>query len=209
MKLVIFGASGRTGRPLVEQALQAGHDVVAFVRDPARLPLTHERLQVVQGDVLDAGQVAQAIEGADVVLSALGHTKGSPDRVQTIATEYIVKAMQTHGVKRLISLTGAGVRDPQDKPKLVDRVIRGLLVLLQRNVLRDAEQHAEVIRRSGLEWVIVRGPRLTEGPHTGMYRVGSIGKNSGTQASRADIADFMLKQVTDTTYLGQAPVVSY
>lgn len=209
MKLVIFGASGRTGRPLVEQALQAEHDVVAFVRDPARLPLAHERLQVVQGNVLDAAQVAQAIAGADAVLSALGHTKGSPDTLQTIATEHIVKAMHMHGVKRLISLTGAGVRDPQDQPKLIDRVIRGLLVLLQRNVLRDAEQHAEVIRRSGLEWVIVRGPRLNEGPHTGTYRVGYIGKNSGTLASRADIADFMLKQVTDTTYLGQAPVVSY
>jgi len=209
MKLTIFGASGRTGRPLVEQALAAGHDVTAFVRDPAKLPITHERLRIVQGDVLDAVKVAEAIKGADVVLSTLGHGQGSPDNLQTAATKNIVAAMKQHGVKRIVSLTGAGVQDPKDEPKLIDRVIRGLLVLLQKNVLRDAEQHAEIIQRSGLEWIIVRGPRLNEGPHTGTYRVGYIGKNSGTLASRADIADFMLKQVADDTYLRQAPVVSY
>jgi putative NADH-flavin reductase len=209
MKLTIFGASGRTGRPLVEQALGAGHDVTAFMRNPAKLQVKHDRLRIVQGDVQDATKVEEAIKGADVVLSVLGHSKDSPDNIQTVATEHIVKAMKQHGVKRIISLTGAGVKDPKDEPKLVDRAIRGLLVLLQKNLLRDAEAHAEIIQRSGLEWVIVRGPRLNEGPHTGKYRIGYIGKNSGTLASRADVADFMLKQVSDTTYLGQSPVVSY
>lgn len=209
MKLAIFGASGRTGRPLVEQALQAGHEVTAFVRDPARLPISDARLHIVQGDVMDAAAVERAIQGVDAVLSTLGHTKESPDNMQTVATENIVAAMKKHGVRRLISLTGAGVQDPQDEPKLIDRAIRGLLVLLQKNVLRDAEGHARVIQQSGLDWVIVRGPRLNEGPRTGIYRVGSIGKNSGTLVSRADLADFMLKQAADTTYLGQSPVVSY
>lgn len=209
MKLTIFGASGRTGRPLVEQALAAGHDVTAFVRDPAKLPIKHDRLRIVQGNVLDSTKVAEAVKGADVVLSTLGYSKGSPDNIQTIATEYIVSAMKKHGVKRIISLTGAGVKNSKDEPKLVDRLIRGLLVLVQKNVLRDSESHAQVIQQSGLEWVIVRGTRLNEGPHTGVYRVGYIGKNSGTLASRADIADFMLKQVSDTIYLGKAPVVSY
>jgi putative NADH-flavin reductase len=209
MKLTIFGASGRTGRPLVEQALAAGHEVTAFVRDPARLPISDARLHVVQGDVMNAAQVDEAVRGADAVLSVLGHAKGSPKNMQTVATENIVAAMQKHGVRRLISLTGAGVKDPQDQPKLVDHAIRGLLVLLQKDVLRDAEQHARVIQQSALDWTIVRGPRLNEGPRTGTYRVGMIGKNSGTLVSRADLADFMLKHVDDTTYLGQAPVVSY
>lgn len=209
MKLAIFGASGRTGRPLVEQALAAGHNVTALVRDPAKLPIRHDRLRVVQGDVLDAGKVEQAIIGADVVLSALGPAKGSPPNIMTAATQNIVKAMQKHGIKRIISLTGAGVKDPKDEPKVIDRVIRGLLVLLQKQVLQDAEGHVRIIQGSGLEWVVVRGPRLNEGPRTGQYRVGYIGKDSGTQASRADIADFMLKQVTDTAYLGTLPVVSY
>jgi putative NADH-flavin reductase len=209
MKLTIFGASGRTGRPLVEQALAAGYEVTAFVRDPARLPISDARLHVVQGDVMNAAQVDEAVRGADAVLSVLGHAKGSPKNMQTVATENIVAAMKKHGVRRLISLTGAGVKDPQDQPKLVDHAIRGLLVLLQKDVLRDAEQHARVIQQSDLDWTIVRGPRLNEGPRTGTYRVGMIGKNSGTLVSRADLADFMLKHVDDTTYLGQAPVVSY
>ena len=123
--------------------------------------------------------------------------------------ENIVAATETNGVRRLISLTGAGVRDPQDKPKFVDKVFVFLLGKLQPEVLADAEQHADVIKRSDLDWIIVRGPRLTEGPEKGEYRVGMIGKNSGTQISRSDLSDFLLLQAGDQTYLRQMPVVSY
>ena len=209
MRVAIFGASGRTGRLLVEQALAAGHEVRVLVRDPSKLPITHDRLAVVQGDVLDAAKVGETIVGTDAVLSALGHTKTSPRDVQTRGAQNIVAAMQRRGVRRLVSLTGAGVRDPQDEPKLVDRAITFLLEKLQPDVLEDGVRHAEVIKGSGLEWVIVRGPRLTEGPQKGEYRVGMIGKNSGTQISRADLADFMLRQTTDGAHLRRMPVVSY
>ncbi|WP_207955773.1 NAD(P)-dependent oxidoreductase [Rubrobacter marinus] len=129
--------------------------------------------------------------------------------MQERGTEHIVAAMKQHGVRRLVSLTGAGVRDPGDRPKLVDRVFSGLLKVLQRDVLEDAERHAEVVRRSGLDWVIVRAPRLTDGAATGEYRVGSVGENSGTKISRADVAGFMLRELTDDSYVGQAPMVSY
>lgn len=208
MKLSIFGASGKTGRSLVEQALAAGHEVVAFVRTPSKLPLQHEQLTLLQGDATDGVAVARAVEGSDAVLSALGHTKGSPKDLQTVATRHIVAAMKAHGVKRLVSLTGAGVSDPKDAPKLADRVVKFLLQTISGAVLKDAEAHAEVIRSSGLEWTIVRGPRLTDGPRTSSYRIGFVGKNSGLQASRANVADFMLKAATDTLYLHQAPMVS-
>ena len=142
-------------------------------------------------------------------MSALGHTKLSPKDVQTRGTQNIVAAMEKHGVRRLVSLTGAGVRDPSDEPKVVDKVITFLLGRLQPDVLADGVRHAEVIQRSGLEWVIVRGPRLTDGPGRGEYRVGPVGKNSGTRISRADLADFMLRQVKDDAYLRRMPVVSY
>lgn len=209
MRVVIFGASGRTGLPLVEQALAAGYAVTAFVRDPAKLPIAHQRLRVVQGDVMDPAAVEDAIKGADAVLSVLGHTRGSPDDVQTVATQNIVNAMNKNGVRRLISLTGAGVRDPKDQPKLIDKVFGVLLGTLQKSVLQDAERHAQVIQNSALDWIIVRGPRLNQGPYTGTYRVGYIGKDSGTQVSRADLAEFMLKQVTDDRFLRTMPVVSY
>ncbi len=209
MRVVIFGAAGKTGHHLVAQALSAGHEVRAFVRDASRLPIRHERLQIVEGDVLNATSVEQAVPSTDAVLSALGHTTTSTNDVQTVGVENIVGAMKKSGVSRLVSLTGAGVRDPKDRPKLVDKVFGLLLKLLQPAVLRDAKRHAEVIKTSGLDWVIVRAPRLTDGPRSGEYHVGYVGKNSGTKISRADVADFMLRQSTDDKYLHQQPMISY
>ena len=209
MRIVVFGASGRTGKPLVEQALAAGHEVTAFVRDPSKFGMKHERLTIAKGDVKGYAEVGEAVTGADAVLSALGHTKTSAKDVQTVGTENIVAAMKKGGVRRLVSLTGAGVGDPKDEPKLFDKVITTLLGLLQKDVLEDGENHARAIEKSGLDWVIVRGPMLTEGEKKGEYRVGYVGKNSGTKISRADVADFMLRQLDDDTYLGQKPMVSY
>lgn len=208
MKLAVFGASGRTGRPLVEQALTQGHEVRALVRNPAKLTWQHERLVLVQGDVMNAADVAATVEGCEAVLSALGQTKGSPKDLQTVAMRHMVAAMKAHGVTRIISLTGAGVRDPHDQPKLIDRAFDLLLATVARNVIGDANAHAEVLRESGLVYTIVRGPRLTEGPHTGVYKVGYVGKDSGTQASRSDVADFMLRQLLDDSWVRKAPMVS-
>ena len=208
MKLAVFGATGRTGKSLVVQALGQGHEVRALARDPAKLDVSQENLLVIHGDVLNAADVAETIDGCDAVLSVLGQTKGSPKDLQTVATRHIVAAMKTHGVTRVISLTGAGVKDPHDEPKLVDCVFGLLLATVARNVIKDADAHAVVLRQSGLEWTLVRGPRLTEGPRTGTYKVGYVGKDSGTQASRADVADFMLSQLGDDTWVRKAPMVS-
>ena len=209
MKVAIFGATGRTGRSLVEQALGRGHAVTAFARDLSRLGVSHERLSVVRGDITGASAVEKAVSGQDAVVSALGHTKGSPKDVQARGMGNIVAAMEKHGVRRLVSLTGAGVKAEGDEPKFVDKVFGFLLQTLQPDVLEDAAAHVAVIRSSGLEWVIVRGPRLTEGKKEGRYRVGLVGKNSGSRISRADLADFMLDQLTDHAHLGRMPVVSH
>lgn len=209
MKLVIFGASGRTGIPLVEQALAVGNDVVAAVRTPAKLPIQHERLTVLPGDVMNRADVERAVAGGDVLLLALGHTKNSPADMQAVATRHILAAMQKHGVKRLVSLTGAGVAAPQDKPKLFNHLIKFALKTLSGAVLKDAEDHIRLIQaQPGLEWVVVRVPMLTDGPRTGNYRVGWVGVNTGPRIARADVADFMLKQVSDNRFVGQMPMIS-
>ena len=208
MELAVFGASGRTGRLLVQQALDAGHDVIALVRTPATFPLKHERLTIVQGDAMNAADVDEVVQGADAVLSTLGQSKNSPKDLQTVATKNIVAAMEKYGISRIVSLTGAGVDAPQDKPKLINHVIKVALKTMQGAVLADAEQHAKVLQNSNLDWVIVRGPMLTEGSYTGKYRVGWVGINTSARISRADVADFMLKQVTDNSYVHKAPMVS-
>lgn len=116
--------------------------------------------------------------------------------------------MQRHGVSRLVTLSGGGLRAEQDRPKLPDRLIRGALRLVAGHVLADAEGHLEVLRASGLEWTVVRGPRLTEEPGRGSYRVGWVGVEASTQISRDDLADFILTQVEDRRYVGQLPFVS-
>jgi putative NADH-flavin reductase len=208
MRLTIFGASGRTGLLLVEQALAAGHAVTGFVRDPTRLTLRHERLTLVQGDATDPAPVGRAIEGADAVVSALGPVRGGPKAILAAATPHMLAAMARHGVRRLVSLTGAGVAAPEDRPKLMNHLIKFALTTLAGDVLRDGEEHARLIQASGLDWVIVRAPVLSDGPYTGRYRVGWVGINTGARISRADLAAFMLTQVTDPTYLHRMPMVS-
>ena len=209
MNVAIFGATGRTGRLLVGRALERGYGVAAFARDPGKLGISHERLTVIEGDATDGPAVERAVSGQDAVMSALGHAKGSGKDVQAVGSANIVAAMEKQGVRRLVSLTGAGVRAEGDEPKLVDKAFGLLLKALQREVLEDAARHVEVIRESGLDWVVVRAPRLTEGERKGRYRVGPIGRNSGTRISRADLADFMLDQLTDDAHLRGMPVVSY
>ena len=208
MKVAIFGAAGRTGIPLVQQALEAGYEVVALVRTPSKLSIKNDRLSVVQGDVADLADVEKAVEGADAVLSVLGHVKGSAPDILTHAIRNIITAMDKYGVKRVVSLTGASVYVPQDKPKLVNRLIKLITQMETSNLLQDAGQHLKLLQNSDVDWVVVRGPILNNGPHTGKYRIGWTGVNTGIRVSRADIADFMLKQVTDAPYLQQAPLVS-
>ena len=209
MRVVIFGATGRTGRHLVEGALGRGHEVTTLVRDPSGLAKDRARLRVVEGDVMNVAVVDGAVAGQDAVLIALGHGKGRPKEVLAGGTRNIVDAMKEHGARRIVNLTGAGVRDAEDEPGIFDRVMVALLKRLQGDLLRDSERQAEIIKESGLEWVIVRGTVLTDGSRKGEYRVGPVGKNSGTRVSRADIADFMLDQLEGDAHLGRMPAVSY
>lgn len=205
MELTIFGATGRTGRHLLEQALGAGHTVTAFARDPAKLPVQHERLRVVQGDIRDAERVEEAVRDADAVLIALS----SGNDVLGSAARHILPAMRKHGVRRLITLVGAGVPDRQDPSSLGRSFMRGLMKVVARDVLKDAELHAEQVRASELDWTLVRPPRLRDGPHTGEYRTGILQLGPAESISRADVADFMLQLTTDHRYVREAPMVSY
>jgi putative NADH-flavin reductase len=207
--LALFGATGKTGRRVLDRALAAGYDVRALVRDPAKLAVSSDHLTVITGDVRDAAAVAETVRGADAVLSVFGQVKGSPPTVQTDGTRVIVEAMRAAGVSRIVTLSGGGLRDEaHDRPKAADRVIRFLLKTLSGQVLADAEGHLEVLRSSNTDWTVVRGPRLTEKPGVGSYRVGWVGVNASTQISRDDLADFILTQVDDRQFVHAMPFVS-
>lgn len=208
MKITIFGATGKTGRRLVAQALEEGHEVTAFTRTPSKLEAEHDRLSVVQGDVQEPERVAAAVAGADAVLSVLGPTSNEPPYEVSAGMRNILAAMEKHGVRRLVQSVGAGVRDPKDEPGLFDRLITVALKLFSRHVYEDMKRTADVIRASDVDWTLVRVPMLTDDPATGEVEVGYLGKGVGVRVSRADMAAFILEQVDDDTYLRQAPVIS-
>lgn len=206
--IALFGASGKTGRQFLALALQQGYSVRALARTPGLLPPPGPQLTVVPGDVLNPHDVDRVLQGAGVVVSVFGQVKGSPPTVQTEGTRHIVAAMQRYGVPRIISLSGGGLPFAADQPKLLDHLIRGIMNLAVPQVLRDAVGHAQVLRESDRQWVVVRAPRLTTAPGTGRYRVGWVGVNSGTSLTRADLADFLLTQLDDDQFLSQMPMVS-
>ncbi len=209
MKIVVFGATGRTGLPLIQQALDAGYQVFAFVRNPAKLTIKHECLSVVKGDVLNSADVARAITpDVDAVISVLAPLKGSPKDLLPLAASHIIAAMKQHNIKRLIYMAGAGVDFPEDKPQLINHVITFALKTMAGDVLKQSELAANEVQNSGLDWVIVRAPMLNDTPHTGKYRVGWVGVNTGPRLSCADAADFILTQLKSDAYLHKAPVLS-
>ena len=208
MTLAVLGATGRTGRPLVEQALAAGHDVTALARTPSKLGLDHPALTVVQGDALDQADVARVVDGADAVLLTLGHAKGSPPDLMARAAQNVVAAMKDKGVRRVVTETGAGVSDPKDPGGLGPKIMGGIMKVVAKNLLADSEAHVDTFRRSGLDWTAVRAPRLTEGPHTGDYKAGYFSMGLGNSVARADVADLMLDLATSDRFAGEAPMVT-
>lgn len=206
--IALFGATGKTGRRVLLRALEQGFDVRALVRDPSKLTASSPHLTVIQGDVLDVTAVERTVAGSDLVLSLFGQVKGSWPSLQTDGTALIVAVMKRHGVRRIVTLSGGGLAAPHDRPRVPDKIIRFLLQTLSGHVLTDAQGHLQVLESSGLDWTVVRGPRLTEKPGTGTYRVGWVGVNASTQLSRDDLADFILTQVDDLTFIEQLPFVS-
>lgn len=207
MKLIIFGATGTIGRRLVDQALSQGHRVTAFARHPSTLDVDHRDLTLLAGDVLDRKAVADAVQGHDAVLIVLG--AGRRGTVRSVGTGHIIDAMERHGVRRLVcqSTLGAG-----DSHVLLNFFWKHIMFgLLLRDAFADHQAQEALVRRSSLDWTIVRPAAFTDGPATGAYKHGSLlaDTNLTLKISRADVVDFLLRQLTGDAYLRQAPGLSY
>jgi putative NADH-flavin reductase len=208
VKLLVFGASGPTGGHLVAQALEQGHEVTAFVRDPGKFAVGHPRLKVALGNAEDAAAVAEAVRGQGAVLSTLGRRKSlkSQDLIAN-SMRCIVPAMERHGVRRLILMSAFGVGDSRRDAPLLPRIMYRLML---RDIFADKLAGERLVRASRLEWTTVYPVLLTDGPRTGDYRVGERLELSGLpKISRADVAEFMLKELYDGAYLKRVVVISY
>ncbi len=209
-RILIVGATGGTGRQLVAQALERGYAVTILVRDPSKLQIEHPHLTVIEGDVLDRASVAEAMRGQDAVVSALGHKRFFyPTRILSEGTRNLLRAMEAHGVARLVCATSLGLGDSAGRMGLYYTLFTIPMIL--PFYFWDKAQQEQIIAASNVEWVIVRPGVLTNGERRGAYHHGSeIGSFLKTaRISRADVADFMLNQLTSDTHLRTTTGVSW
>jgi putative NADH-flavin reductase len=218
MKLTIFAATGGIGRQLLEQAVAAGHRVTAAVRDPDKLAVAGD-VRVVTADLADADPVVleSAVEGADAVLSGLGPRSKVEAGIASHGTQAIVQAMQATGVRRIVVVSAApvGTMPSPGRPKpprhdpgdgfLMRHLLSPLVRAAFRETYADLALMEDVLRESGLDWTVIRPPRLTDKPLTGRYRT-AYGRNlrRGVFVSRADVAQLMLRLLDQPQAIKQA-----
>jgi putative NADH-flavin reductase len=184
VKLFVIGATGRTGREIVQQALARGHDVTAFVRSPESIASTNERLTVLTGNIMDENQLFGAIQDHDAIISALGPREPfKPSSILRDSALATTRAMRRAGVKRLVVLSAAA-----HFPGVPNRIVSFIL----RNHMRDSLAMEEIVQGSGLDWTIARPPRLTQREDSTYRSRENAAPKMGFAVSRKAVAAFML-----------------
>ncbi|MBN9397597.1 NAD(P)H-binding protein [Candidatus Saccharibacteria bacterium] len=205
MNIAVIAANGRSGKAFVAEALAAGHSVKAGVHGSSDLQ-PHEQLAVVPCDATKEEDLRMLLEGQDAAVSFIGHVKGSPANVQTDAMNVLVRVMETLGIKRVVSLTGTGVRFPGDKISLVDRFLNFGVSVVDPARVNDGRDHVEVLKQSNLDWTVLRVLKLeniTPMPFT-------LREHGPTKwvVSRQDVAKAVLQVLEEASFIRQAPILS-
>ncbi len=209
MRITVFGATGGTGKQLVGQALAEGDEIVAFARKPSKLNIMDKNLTIVQGELTDQALIERAVKGANAVISVLGPRGGSKSKPLTEGMQNIIAAMKKQGIRRLIITSTLSAKDPNDPLNFRTKALVNLVKVTMHDAYEEIVSVAETVRDSDLDWTIVRLTMLNNNPKSGKVKAGYVGKGEvGTWISRADLADFLLRQVQDTKYLRQAPAIS-
>jgi putative NADH-flavin reductase len=204
--VTVFGANGRVGRLIVSGLLERGHTVTAFVHTAGDMKGT-DQLRVLEGDIYEAESVEDAVAGADVVISALG-SWGTPRKdILSTGMKHIIPAMQSHGVKRLISLTGAEARADGDHLSLIHRAAHFAASLLAGKILRDGESHIRQLEGSKLDWTVIRSPIMNESGSS-HYVLKPKRPYPWQTINRQAVADAMVQQLNDSHFSSQSPFIT-
>lgn len=206
MKIALMGATGQTGQLVLAQALAEGHTVTALVRTPSKLTTQHPNLRVEQGDVLRPSDVTRVVDGQDVVISVIGARTLKPDTICADSARNIIAAMQRTGVRRLICISGAALRD--NAGFIIQNIVQPLLL---RNVYADAVAQDSLIASSDLDWTIVRPYRLTTTVAPPAYSVSDAPFRSPLLlrwTRRSDVADFMVREAQANAYVRRKAYIS-
>ena len=221
MNIAILGATGGTGQELTKQALALGHTVKVLVRSPDKVALRHDRLEVVKADLLDesASTLAKKLGGSEVVLSALGVLSLGITHFYSDTAKLLVAAARQARVKRVMFVSSVGADPAEHEPWWYLWFVRRLLINYYVDMARMEQFVMDtltdtvtdtVTEMGALEWIIIRPSYLTNGKKTGVYRVTPrYAPKGGVRISRADLADFMLKQLEGDTYVRGTPAIAY
>ncbi len=204
MNIIVIGATGTVGRLTVAQLLEQGHEVTGFARNPEKLDQRSERLRLRAGDATDAGAVSEAVAGHDAVVVTLGAGSSRKSRIRSQGTMNVIRAMQEHGVRRLICQSTLGTHESWDNLNFFwKRIMFGALL---RPVFLDHELQEQLVRASGLDWTIVRPSAFTDAPVAGKIREGFAPQDRQLKLKirRVDVAGFLTRQVQDPQYLHKA-----
>ena len=212
MKIVLWGATGLTGREVLDQALEGGHEVKAVARNPEQIEVEHTNLTVVRGDALNPQSVQEAVAGGEVVISVLGSGASfaqarKPTTIYSKGFANIVAAMRKHDIRRFIALLSVGTVPDPNEPFIHKRFIRPLI----RGTYDDMRKAENFLAGcDDLDWVVIRPIRLMNTPRTGKYRTAvNFLPSGGVEISRADVAEFMLKQLYTNEYLRSYVTIAY
>ena len=208
MRVLIIGASKGTGLETTRQALQAGHDVRALARSATAIAVSNPSLEKMRGDALKTEDVEAAVVGVDAVIQTLGVGLGDlfrPVHLFSDATRVLIAAMRSQGVKRLICVTGFGAGDSRASISCLQRLP---FQIVFGRAYDDKSLQEQLIKESELDWTIARPGVLTSGPRTGHYQILSEASQwRNGIISRADVAEFLVRQIGDQTYIRKAPVL--
>jgi putative NADH-flavin reductase len=205
MKIAVIAADGRTGHAFVKAALAAGHHIQAGAREGSSLE-PGPSLQVVPCDATNPAQVKALLQGQDAVVSFIGHVKGSHATVQTDAINTALSVMKKLGMKRIVSLTGTGVRFPEDKITLIDRILNLSIRLIDPRRVRDGIQHVEALKASELDWTVLRVLKL-QNTSAGDFLLTPNGPTK-PYVSRQETAQAALQVLEQASFIRQAPILS-
>ena len=206
MRVLILGATGRIGNLVLQRFVADGHEVVAVVRDPAKLPES-SGVVAVAGDAEDATVIREAVSGADAVVATLGPRENRIEEALALeaAMRVLVASMEDAGVRRLVALSGAGISVPGDQKPVIDRLASSVVGRLARHVVGAKQREFDVFSQSSLDWTAVRPPLVRDGPAVG-YRL-SPRLEPGARVTRADTAAAIADQLVDRAYFRAAPFV--
>lgn len=206
--VVVFGADGRTGREVVRELTESGHNVIASIFDEKSKDLFLESVATEVGDVLNAEYVDSLVSRADVIISAVGHIKNTDPLMQTKGTKNIITAMKKHNKKRILSLTGTGVRILGDAPSWIDHILNFTIAHIDHDRINDGIKHAQALQESGLDWTILRVLKLTKSTSQPLEYNLTLHGPAELFTSRKKVAHILVDLINKPEYFQKMPVSS-